>query len=221
MKKIIYLLLIGICSYAQGQIKINQLQTATSLDGDELFMFWQNSKTVQNDLGTIKDFISGVFYYKTIYVDSAKIRNNTDTVFIAKSGTDSAIVIDEILMKHDSTLNYDTMACFMIYPGVTFGTAHNFVKKILYWETKNDTLYSQDKNQKLFPIWDQNTCIRCAGVLNWTYPNTEPAWQLSRSLYKNTSMHFLVGNHYYYNGKRNATGRRKFVFRIKYHIEKV
>ena len=57
---------------------MNQLATADTLAGSELLMYWQDSKTVQTTLDITKDYIIGKFYYKTIYVDSAKIRNNTE-----------------------------------------------------------------------------------------------------------------------------------------------
>ena len=56
------------------------------------------------------------YLYKTVYVDSAKIWNQFDTLIIVAAGINNTIVLDEI-RYHPVNGNrmYDKMACFMTY----------------------------------------------------------------------------------------------------------
>lgn len=68
------------------------------------------------DKNYIDSIASGGALYKTVYVDSAKVWNQFDTLIISSPGINNTIVLDEIRYRPISgSRMFDLMACFMTY----------------------------------------------------------------------------------------------------------
>ena len=188
-----------------------------------------------NGIGKIRtnSFINNQtpYLYKTVWVDSSKIRNYFDTLLIASPGTNKIIVIDGMTIKHNSLLNYNNMACFMLYADTVLAvytpesTPYNIYERLLFWETKlqpqNPFAYEQNSYIKVMPFSTNTVCIECADPESWVNLTDPQPWQISRCNYPNKGIRFLSGDFYYALGTHNTTGRRKFYFTIKYHIESI
>jgi hypothetical protein len=168
------------------------------------------------------------YFYKTVWVDSAKIRDYFDTLLIVSPGIGKIIVIDQMEVVHNGLLNYNSLACFMLYNDTILGTftpdatPYNLINRSLFWESKAGgpavSYYNQSKNTTILPYSQRITCIECPDMDNWIGVDDPTTWQLSRSHYPNKGMHFLSGDLFYYSAAHNSTGRRKFWFTVKYHI---
>jgi hypothetical protein len=172
------------------------------------------------------------YLYKTVYVDSAKIRDYFDTLLIVSPGVNKIIIIDQMDVMHNNLLNYNSMACFMLYNDTILGTyipdvtPYNLINRTLFWETKAGgpavSFYNQSIYTTVLPYSQRITCVQCPDMDNWVGVDDPSPWQISRSHYPNKGIRFLAGDFFYYNGvTHNATGRRVFKFTIKYHIETI
>jgi hypothetical protein len=205
MKKILFILMLSISALGFSQSSVYPALTTGGISQPEI-----------------------QYLYKTVYVDSAKIRNYFDTLIISKPGLNKIIVIDEVLVTHNGLLNYNSIAGFMMYSDTILGNngTGDVIDRLFYWETKassgNSVFgYPIASVIKIKAFISNQTCIVCPDPENWLNSLGVQPWETAINFYNNTAYHFLAGDFFYAFGTHNTSGRRIFKFSIKYHIETI
>jgi hypothetical protein len=179
------------------------------------------------------------YLYKTVYVDSAKFRNDFDTALIVNPGIGKIIIIDKGLITPISGTDYSDIACFMLYEGNyiiadadsfdcsgnNLGTfSKNWVNRILFFEfiPGNRPRFSYRNNVEILPCWSEPVNFIKQNDANWIYIAL-PSSLLAVVRQSNVSIRFRAGDASNAAGANCAhnTGNYKFKLIIKYHIETI